>query len=314
MATIDPIAPPVAGDVHLTAFNTEAFNALNLAPGQRLRRLDHTADGRLVGSLVGVVEGDEFRSGHSAPFGGPDFVRDAETARLVGEALAAAVARLEGEGIRSIRIKARPAFYSGSEAGVQFALLNLGFAVERCELNLHIDLDGIASADDYVARLRSPARRALRHADAEPFAFSQARTEGDWARAYAILAENRRAKGRRLALSLDYVRRVRDALPGRVRAFLLSHGGGPCAAALLYRVAPGRELVVYWGDAGHALARSPMNLLAFRLVETALAEGARTLDLGISSVDGVPDQGLIQFKRSVLARESLRLDLVRSAP
>ncbi len=98
-----------------------------------------------------------------------------------------------------------------------------------------------------------------------------------------------------------------------MRAFLLTHGGRSCAAALLYRVAPGRELVVYWGDAGHDLPRSPMNVLALRLVELALAEGARTLDLGISSVDGVPDQGLIQFKRSVLARESLRLDLVRSA-
>ncbi len=49
---------------------------------------------------------------------------------------------------------------------------------------------------------------------------AQARTEAEWARAYGILAENRRGKGRRLALSLDYVRRVRDALPGRVRAFL----------------------------------------------------------------------------------------------
>ena len=98
MATVDPAAPALAGDAHLSLFTTEAFNALNLAPGQRLRRLDHVADGRLVGSLVGVVEGDEFHSGHSAPFGGPDFVRDAETARLVGETLAAAVARLEGEG------------------------------------------------------------------------------------------------------------------------------------------------------------------------------------------------------------------------
>jgi Acetyltransferase (GNAT) domain len=314
MATVDARAAVLADDAHLAMFSTADFNALNLAAGQSLRRVDHLADGRLVGSLVGVVEGDEFRSGHSAPFGGPDFVRDAETARNVGEALAAAVTRLEGEGIRRIRVKARPAFYSGSEAAVQFALLNLGFAVERCELNFHIDLDGIADAGGYLARLRSPARRALRHAAEEPFALTQARTEGDWARAYGILAENRRVKGRRLALSLDYVRRVRDALPGRVRAFLMTHGGWPCAAALVYRVAPARELVVYWGDAGHALPRSPMNLLALRLVELALADRVTTLDLGISSVDGVPDQGLIQFKRSVLARESLRLDLVRSAP
>ena len=94
---------------------------------------------------------------------------------------------------------------------------------------------------------------------------------------------------------------------------VLEHAGRPCAAALTYRVLPGRELVVYWGDAGHDLPRSPMNVLAHAMVARALDEGVRSLDIGPSSVAGVPDQGLNQFKRSVGARESLRLDLVREA-
>lgn len=305
------VAPAAAAD-HLALFSTEAFHALNLRPGQSLRRLDHEVDGRLVGSLVGVVEGDRFHSGHSAPFGGPDFVRDAETAANVTATLASAVARLDDEGVRTIRVTARPAHYSGSETAVQFALLNLGFAVAGCELSFHIDLAPLAGPDDYVAALRSPARRALRHALAEPFELTPALDDDAWAAGHALLAANRAAKGRTLALPLGYVLRARDALPGRVRMFTLTHAGAPCAAALVYRVAPRRELVVYWGDAGHDLPRSPMNALAHLLVAQVLGEGALALDLGPSSVAGVPDQGLIQFKRSVLARESLRLDLVRT--
>ena len=268
MATADPVATATAGAEHLALFNAEAFHALNLTADQRVRRLDHVADGPPGGLAGGRGRRTAtFRSGHSAPFGGPDFVRDAETTRNVVDTLAAAVARLDAEGVERIRVKARPAFYSGCEASVQFALLNLGFAVERCELNFHIELDGIAAADDYVARLRSPARRALRHAAQEPFGFAEARDEGEWARAYGVLAANRRAKDRALALPLDYVRRARDAFPGRVRDVPADPRGPPCAAALLYRVAPGRELVVYWGDAGHDLPRSPMNVLALRLVE-----------------------------------------------
>lgn len=304
-------AAAIATEDHLALFNRASFHALNLRAGQSVRRIDHEADGRLVGSLVGVVDGDVFHSGHSASFGGPDFVREAEAAATVRAALADAVERLEAEGVRTIRVTARPAHYSGSEAAVQFALLNLGFSVAGCELSLHIDLEPLAGPDDYVAALRSPARRALRHALAEPFSFAEAADEGAWERGHRLLAANRAAKGRRLALSLDYVRAVRDLFPGRVRMFTLAHDGRDCAAALLYRVLPRRELVVYWGDAGHDLPRSPMNLLAFRLVERCLAEGAGSLDLGTSSVAGAPDQGLIQFKRSVLARESLRLDLVR---
>jgi hypothetical protein len=99
-----------------------------------------------------------------------------------------------------------------------------------------------------------------------------------------------------------------------VRIFVLRDGEATCAAALLYRVLPGRELVQYWGDAHHDLPRSPMNLLAYRLVEQAIAERVETIDIGISTDDGVPNQGLIQFKQSVLARPTLRPVLTWSQP
>ncbi|HET6691430.1 MAG TPA: GNAT family N-acetyltransferase [Miltoncostaeaceae bacterium] len=307
------VAAPAATADHLLLFNRDAFHALNLRPAQRVVRVDHHDGGRLVGSLVGVRDGDVVTCGHSAPFGGPDLVRDAETAPNVVALLEAAVAELEADGVREIRVRARPAFYSGSETTVQFALLNAGFRVEACELGLHIDLEPLGGIDDYVAGLRSPARRALRHGLAEPFALREAAAGDPWDAGYDLLAANRAAKGRRLALDAAYVRAARDAFPGRIRMALLEHAGAPCAAALTYRVLPGRELVVYWGDAGHALPRSPMNVLAHALVARSLGEGVRSLDIGPSSVDGVPDGGLIQFKRSIGAREDLRLHLVREA-
>ena len=98
------------------------------------------------------------------PFGGPDLVRDAETAANVGALLDRAVRELEADGVRTIRLKARPAFYSGSETAVQFALLNLGFRVESCELSFHIDLEALDGIDAVRRRpaLARPARPAPR--------------------------------------------------------------------------------------------------------------------------------------------------------
>lgn len=296
---------------HLALFCDDAFHALNLRAGQEVRRIDHHADGRLVGSLVGVRDGGVFCSGHSAPWGGPDLLRDGEGPGEVADLLSAAVAALDEDGVDLIRVRARPAFYSPAQAAAQAALLNMGFRVEACEINHHLDLTEFADADDYVAALRSPARRALRHCAGEPFSFARADDEHGWAAGYAVLAENRMAKGRRLSLSLDYMRAARDAFPGRIRMYVLSHDGSPCAAALVYRVLPRRDLVVAWGDSGHELPRSPMNLLAHQVVAASLADDVVSLDLGISSVGGTPDRGLCRFKRSILARESLRLDLVR---
>jgi hypothetical protein len=52
-----------------------------------------------------------------------------------------------------------------------------------------------------------------------------------------------------------------------------------------------------------------MNLLVHAVVEHSIASGAATVDIGISSEDGVPNHGLIQFKRSVGCRIEPRLRL-----
>ena len=302
----------------VSLFNDPRFHALNAGDGERSLTVAHEQDGRVVGTLAGVIEGTTFTSGHSAPFGGPDFARDRETAAAVHATVEHAVAELGRAGVQTVRVRAKPPSSTSNEPLVTFALLNAGFTVERCDLNHHVDLRGLSSAEDYLATLKSPARRALRHLEDGPFSFAEAEPgdEPAWERGYGILEENRRAKGRALSIDLPYVRRVRDAFPGRVRLFELFHAGAACAAALLYRVHPGHELVVSWGDARHELERSPMNLLALRVVERAIATGAAVLDLGISTEPGAEpgrlrvQEGLARFKLSVGARAEPRFVFV----
>ena len=300
----------VPPDSHLTLFNQMEFHQINPLPGQHPARYDYVIDRRLIGSLSGMVVGSEFVSGWSAPFGGPDMVRSSETATNVLGLIRSALDQAASDGISVLRIKAKPDFYSTSETAVQFGLLSLGFTVERCELNFHIDLTQIATIEDYVQRLKPSARRALKHSTAEPFTFSEAIDDDAWLKGYQILEKNRRNRNRELSLSFDYVLGIRDRFPGRIRMYRLFHAARHCASALVYQVSDKRELVVYWGDADHALARSPMNVLVERLVDRALRDGILTIDVGTSSGGGRPMQSVIQFKESVLARPRLRLDFL----
>jgi predicted N-acyltransferase len=297
-----------ADESHLAIFLRETYHAIGPQPSLRLARYDHLVDGRLVGTLSGVVDGDTFCSGFSAPFGGVEILRAGEPVEHVMELVERAREQLVAQGVCTIRVRCRPPFYTG-ETSVQFALSTLGFSVTETDLNYHLDLAPITSAEAYVEALKSPARRALRHALGLGLEFDEAADEDEWAAAYEVLRHNRVSKGRPMRLSLEYVTALRDLFPGRVRMYVLRTGGAVCAAALVYRILPGRDLVQYWGDAHHALERSPMNVLVLRLVERALAEGVETIDLGISTDHGVPNQGLIQFKQSVLARPSLRPEL-----
>ena len=88
------------------------------------------------------------------------------------------------------------------------------------------------------------------------------------------------------------------------------HEGTMIASALIYRVAPGRDVAQFWGDARHDLKVSPMNFLAHEVVGHALDTGCSFLDLGISTDHGDPNHGLIQFKRSIGARSEIRPEYV----
>jgi hypothetical protein len=204
MTAVAPLAAPVA-ERWQTLFNTDAFHALNAGPGTRvLHARAADSDGRLLGALSGVLEGGVLLSGYSAPFGGVDLVRERETPANVATLVDSALTQVRAAGARTVRIRLPPACHGESEGLIAFTLLNRGFAVERCELNQHLDLGALLTPDAYVAALRSPARRALRRLLADP-AFTIAWTDPDddaaWHAAHALLAANRARKGRALALS-----------------------------------------------------------------------------------------------------------------
>ena len=299
---------------HLLLFNDDRFHALNLGPGERYVRIDHTGEGRLVGSLCGALAGGVFTSGYSAPFGGPDLVRPDAPLPEVLALLRHALAALRAEGADEIRIKARPGFYGMAEPVLQHLLLQLGFRVEHSDLNHHVDLVALPDTGAYLAGLRR--KRAYLQQDlAEPYEFGEAATATELRDCYAVIERNRERKGYPAGLPAGYLLRLRDALPGRVSVHGLARDGAVCAAAVVYRVLPDRDLMVAWGDVDAGLPRSPMNLLAYRLVERSLADGVRTLDLGPSSErDGSPNAGLYQCKRGLLAQPSTRLTFAWRAP
>jgi hypothetical protein len=322
-------------------FNRAAFHRLNLGPGDRLLQLDEHHEGRPVGSLSGVLATRDgvavLTSGHSAPFGGLDLVRTRETPERIDALVAGALSQARDAGAAVVRVRCRPEAHGRNDGAAVHALLRHGLRIEASDLTFVIGLDD-RGAEGYRDDLRRPARRALRHLE-EDGAWSAEWLAPDddagWRAAHALLAANRAAKGRRLALDAPYVLAARDALgPAVVRMLVLRHAGAPVAAALAYAATAGGWYVVAWGDHGHELSRSPMNLLALRVVEAAAAAGGRFVDLGVSSVPGsgrsredpsmptatrtVPagdadspmvDPGLAQFKTSIGARPWLRLTL-----
>ena len=279
------------------------------------RRLEHRRDGRLVGVLDGVIADGVFVSGHSAPFGGPDLVRVDPPVDDVLGLVSAALEVLRAEGVRLVRILARPMAYSAAEPLVEFALLHLGFTVAACDLNQHVDLSALSPDADLSSLFRDRKRRSVRAARQRPHELVQVTGDEDLGSLHDILADNRATHGRPPPLPQDYLGRLRAAFGDRVRLLLLREGGEPTAGAVVYRVLDDVDQVVHWADADRARPGSPMELLAWSVLTDSRDRGARLVDLGPSrNADGTLNAGLADFKRAVGAvpgtRKVLTLSLV----
>lgn len=293
---------------HITLFNDERYQRCNLRSGQRLFRYDHFVGGCLVGTLSGVIEDGLLDCGHSAPFGGIDFVQRCEAAGTILDLLRAAISRARAEGICEIRIRARPGYFAANETALEFALLNLGACVESCELSLGLEPWRFQTAEQYVSTLDSSPRNKIRQGLRTGMVFGAAETVAGWAACFDLLAETKRRRGVQIKISFDYLMGLRDVFGARIAMHRLTHHGQLAGAALVYRVADDWDYIAAWGDDLRHRSGRVMNLMAYHLVCTAIAQRVAILDLGISSVDGVPDDGLIHFKRSIGATTGLRLD------
>lgn len=296
---------------HVCLFNEEAYHGLYVQPPQSYVRIDFHDAERLVGTCAGVLEDAVLNCGHRAPFGGIDISGDYQSPAKLSGLVAHVMAEARARGARKIRIRCRPHYTHPTESIIQFVLLAQGFQVEGTELSQGIELSAMRTPEEYEERLRSTGRRALRHSVRLGLQAAFASVDAEWAEGYRVLEENRAQQGLTLKYSLTYLHHLRTLFPEQVRMLLFCHEDRAVAAALVYRVLPGVHYVAAWGDSGHQLPHSPMNFVAQQVVSEALKDEAHVVDLGISSVDAVVNDGLVQFKRNIGASTALRLDLVR---
>ena len=161
------------------------------------------------------------------------------------------------------------------------------------EANFHYPIERFADYELYLSRSgRYSHHRALKH----DFRFEKT---DDIARAYGIIAENRRAMGYPLAMSLEQV--VETVQLVKADFFVLSLDEHDLASAMIYHVRPGVVQVIYWGDLPEARQYRAMNHLAYR-VFLWYAENqpdVKIVDIGPASTDGIRNEGLCQFKLSI---------------
>ena len=71
------------------------------------------------------------------------------------------------------------------------------------------------------------------------------------------------------------------------------------ASAICFKVADRILYVFYWGELGGYETLSPIAFLSKQIIDYAKENNFKIVDVGTSSVDGIPNHGLHKFKSNI---------------
>lgn len=281
-------------------FLLKDFIELNKHKSDRLVWLADTSNNPSIGLIAGDINGFLF-SPFSAPFGGFHVSSEFITISQICNFIESLKEYISVNRLKGIKIILPPDIYAPvMNAKLINCLKNNGFAIETMDITSWVNLDNFQDRFSH-----SKARQYLNQAVKNGLQFKLVNEKKDKQSTYTIIKENRESLQRPIYMSFEDIEKVNTIW--EVDYFLTRDGAGnDLASAIIYRAHPQIAYAVFWGDNEKGRSLRAMNFTVFNLWMYYKKLGYKLIDIGISTENGIPNEGLIWFKESHDAESSLR--------
>jgi hypothetical protein len=263
-----------------------------------------SSENKSMGLMAGLLKG-ALQSPFSAPFGGFHFRHEKLYVGEVMDFMRSLIDFCRSHSIASFELTLPPDIYHPSlNAKLVNVLTRLGFECETPEITSWVDLTAFGgnfakrSAREYVGQA---LRNQLR--------FEQTTERGRCEQIYELVAENRQRQGRPIHMKFEEIHRMNSLWP--VDYFsVYDNKEQLVAGAIMYRQHPAIIQAVFWGDSEQGRPLRAMDFLTYRLWNHYKELKYAFIDLGISTENGIPNEGLLRFKETHDCVSSLRFRFV----
>lgn len=256
----------------------------------------------------GKQESGSFRSPVRGSFGGlaatsPLTVREQETI------FSAILEDLAHRGAQAIAITLPPLAYYSAETSVGLnVLLRMGFSIFGHELAF---VRAVSPEESFRSRIDSGNKNKINKCLKAGFVTRKLVGLDELRAAHEVIRLNRAKKDIPLTMEWDGLRQMAEHLPESICAFGCFRGAEMVASSVCVRVDARVLYIFYWGELPGFEPWSPVSLLAQTIYEFAVAEGIRLIDAGVSTLNGVPNYGLLSYKKSLGFIETLKFSVRR---
>jgi len=287
-------------------FNAAAFNAVNAYKCEQVFYLLFQDTKVRLGIVFGVRD-NKLVSPFSAPFGGFEATSDDVRLQQIDGALEALTLWAKAKNFIGIKIVAPSFFYNPNFLNKVFNCLYRA-QFENANIELNYQFPTHKFDENYETTIWYNARKNLKRALKANLTFEKLEPENGQL-AYQVIAQNRKERGFPLRMTWEQVTETMSVI--NVDFFLVKKEEEHIGAAVIFHVAEGIVQVVYWGDLPQYSESKTMNFLSYHVFKYYKELGIAMIDIGPSTEDSVPNNGLCEFKESIGCDISIKTEFYK---
>lgn len=275
-------------------FNIGAFNSLNQHKCDKVFYLVFKDSKVRLGIILGLKEGI-LNSPFSAPFGGFQYINEDIGINQIDASLIALDKWVVLNQFRGLKIVFPPVFYNiNFLTKIHNCLYRGGF--EQVNLDVNYQFPTYKLDENYFANIWYNARKNLKKGINANLSFEKLEDD-NFEIAYRIIEENRKLRGFPLRMTWEEVKETTSVFEADF--FVVRKDSIEIASAIVFHVAVGIVQVVYWGDLPQFSEYKTMNFLSYELFKYYKESGIKVIDIGPSTENSNPNNGLCEFKESI---------------
>ena len=278
---------------HESLANAHLFNSSNYLINKdfEVKGWQFLKEGTPVGQVFFQINEGVAISGYQSTFGSFDLEKKLSSEEL-SFFLAALIEKLAFEGVVKLKIKNYPSYFKYSSL-VEKGLKACGFENVLTEINQHVNIES-AHFEDVANRsevLRSNKCNQL------GYQFKIATNE-ELPQIYDLVSSTLERNGNRPSMSYDGLKSVLDACTNNYILFSLWDGDKVIAATVSVKINDNIMYNFYHADHLEYRNVSSLTYLLKNIYQYCYENKFEVLDLGISSVNGIINHGLFNFKKA----------------
>ena len=196
---------------------------------------------------------------------------------------------------KKIEITLSPDIYDLENNSLIFlTLIKNKFNLSRIEINQFIDINNY----DHESHISYGNKKRIKNCIKAGIKFHRL-DQSQYIDGFKVIENNRKRRGFPLTMNWESMKEMIDKFSNKIYIFGLIHDEKIIASAFCINVSIDILYVFYWGEEVGYEKLSPIALLSKNLINFAKENNYRILDIGTSSVNSIPNNGLIKFKKNI---------------